>query len=79
MQVPIHLKDKALEVLNNPYVDYVHNKIERLSTEVEGLKAEIRLLKGHSPKPVIPPNSNLEGSKSRSEGEVKKNSLYQAI
>ncbi|MCK5369040.1 MAG: hypothetical protein KAQ62_10825, partial [Cyclobacteriaceae bacterium] len=75
MQYPSHLQDTPDEILNHPVVGYLQGIIEDLSREIEQLKAEIRLLKDHSAKPVIPPNSNLEGAKIKSLKGVKKNSL----
>ena len=77
MQLPSHLQDTASRLLNHPLVEYLLGVIEEQTVEINNLKAEIRLLKGHSAKPVIPPNSNLEGINSQSEEEVKKNFFYQ--
>jgi len=70
------LQDTRAEILNHPIIGYLHSIIGELSLEIENLKSEIRLLKGHSSKPIIPPNSKMEGKKSNSEKGVKKNSLY---
>ncbi len=75
MKLPSHLQDTPINILNHPVVGYLQVVIGDLSSEIEKLKAEIRLLKGHSAKPIIHPNSNLEGSKSKSLKGVKKNSI----
>ncbi len=79
MQIPSHLQESSSGLLNHPLVEYLLEVIEGQTVEIEELKSEIRLLKGHSAKPIIPPNSNLEGSKSRSVEGVKKNSVNQAL
>jgi len=75
MKFPSHLESTPAEILNHPIVEYLHGIIKEQSLEIDKLKAEIRLLKGHSAKPVIPPNSNLEGPKSQSLNGIKKNSF----
>ena len=76
MEIPFHLHDNHKELSTHPLVAYLLDLTERQSIEIEQLKAEIRLLKGHSAKPVIPPNSNLENSRNcSSDDEVKKNSF----
>lgn len=79
MKLADHLQNTPSELLNLPLVEYLLGVIEEQTLRIGQLEAEIRLLKGHSAKPVIPPNSNLEGRKNRSKEEVKKNSLYQTI
>ena len=76
MGLPNYIKNTSAEILNHPLVQYLTSTNEKLTEQIEQFKAEIRLLKGHSPKPSIPPNSKMEGVKSSSEKEVKKNSLY---
>jgi hypothetical protein len=76
MILPTHLNGTHIDILSHPLVDYLSSAVENLTYENEQLKAEIRLLKGHSSKPSIPPNSKLEGKKSKSEKGVKKNSLH---
>ena len=73
MKYPSHLQDTPTKTLNHPIIVYLHSVIGDLSLEIENLQAEIRLLKGQSAKPIIPPNSNLEGTKSKSLKGVKKN------
>jgi hypothetical protein len=72
MPLPSHLQDTPSEQLKLPQVAYLLEVVEEQTLQIGRLEAEIRILKGHSAKPVIPPNSNLEGIKSRSEEEVKK-------
>jgi len=73
MKFPAHLQNTPSEILNHGLVQYLLATIEDQSVKINHLEAEIRLLKGHSATPVIPPNSNLEGVKSYSSREVKKN------
>ncbi len=75
MVYPDQFKDTSDKIFNHPFVGYLHGVISDQSLEIEKLKSEIRLLKGHSAKPVIPPNSNLEGPSSKSNKGIKKNSL----
>ena len=75
MDYPEQFKGTSDQILNHSFVGYLQDIISCQSLEIEKLKAEIRLLKGHSAKPVIPPNSNLEGRKSKSYEGIKKNSL----
>ena len=75
MNYPEQFQGTSEQILNNPFVGYLQGIILDQSLEIEKLKSEIRLLKGHSAKPVIPPNSNLEGSSSKSDKGIKKNSL----
>ena len=74
MQTSSFISKLSEKDLKSPSVIYLLEVIERQSLEIEGLKEEVRMLKGHSAKPSIRPNSNLEGSKSQSLKGVKKNS-----
>lgn len=59
------------ELLQTPLVQYLLEVIQKQSEEIEILKAEIRLLKGHSPKPPIKPGNieKPEKTESPKEGE----------
>ena len=76
MTIPDHLHNTPKAILNHGLVHHLFGIIEGQSLEIENLKKEVRMLKGHSAKPVIPANSNLEGAKSKSLKGVKKNSPY---
>jgi len=73
MKIPIDLLNSHKELSTHPLVEYLLDLTEKQSQQIEQLKSEIRLLKGHSAKPAIRPNSNLEGVKSKSLNGVKKN------
>lgn len=70
------LKNLSSELLNHPEVGGLLSIIEDLSLEIEHLKKEIRMLKGHSAKPTIPASSNLEGKKSEPLKKGKKKLFY---
>ena len=75
MHYPEQFRGTSDQILNHPFVGYLQVVISDQSLEIEKLKSEIRLLKGHSAKPAIPPNSNLEGSTKKFFKGIKKNSL----
>jgi hypothetical protein len=75
MVKPGQFIDASDQILSHPFVGYLQGVISDQILEIEKLKSEIRLLKGHSAKPKISPNSNLEGPSSKSSKGIKKNSL----
>jgi hypothetical protein len=75
MVYPEQFKETSDQIIAHPFVGYLQGVISGQVLEIEKLKSEIRLLKGHSAKPKIPPNSNLEGPSSKSNKGIKKNSL----
>ncbi len=76
MNFPRRFSDTPEEILNHELVQYLLHTVAEQSIKINHLEAEIRLLKGHSSKPTIPPNSNLEGVKSNGFNGVKKNFFY---
>ncbi|MEM6814520.1 MAG: hypothetical protein AAF600_09015 [Bacteroidota bacterium] len=70
MKLPSHLKDPSSEELSLPLMSNFLHFIAELQEEISRLKAEIRLLKGHSAPPTIPPKSQLE-RKEAQEGELR--------
>jgi len=76
MKFPKPFQDTPPEILNHGLVQHLFGVIESQSKEIEVLKKEIKILKGHSPKPEIPPNSNLEGMKSDPLRRGKKKLFY---
>lgn len=75
MHYPEQFRGISDQILNHPFVGYLQVVISDQSLDIEKLKSEIRLLKGHSAKPFLPPNSNLEGRKSKTLKGLKKNSF----
>jgi len=73
MTLPDRFHATSKEILNHDLVHYLYDLIEDQSIEIANLKKEIRILKDHSAKPSIRPNSNLEGAKSHPLQGVKKN------
>ena len=55
MKLPVDLQNTPPEILNHGLVHHLFGIIEGQSLEIEKLKKEIRILKGHSAKPTIPP------------------------
>lgn len=78
MQMDLTTQTKGVpkEILTHPFVESLLERITFLSDQVERLEAEVRLLKSHSPKPKIPPSSNLEIGKAQPTDGIKKNSLH---
>ena len=70
------LEEVPEEILNHPFVVSLLEKVAFLTHKVERLEAEIRLLKSHSPKPTLPPSSNLAPPRHDPKDGIKKNSLH---
>ena len=76
MQTIPEISEVPEEILNHHFVVSLLDRVDFLTKRVEQLESEIRLLKTHSPKPVIPPSSNLETTKHQPKDGIKKNSFH---
>jgi len=72
MNIPTGLLNSHKELLPHPLVAHLLDLVDKQSVEIDQLKSEVRLLKGHSAKPSIRPNSGLEGVTGKSSKGEKK-------
>lgn len=75
IKIPSDIMASNKGIIENPLVRFLLESLQGYEQKIFQLEAEIRRLKGHSPKPDIP-KSKLEKPLSKSGEDIKKNSLY---